>query len=102
MPKRGADAVTGIGDDMPEPHAQLEQPVEFLQRQLGLGQRPLPARWHADFGAACRIIGPGVGQGRLSTLREIRTGSIGIGLSTRYTASHHPSRRRLVTWPNVS
>ena len=33
---------------------------------------------------------------------EIRTGSSGIGPSTQYTASHHPSTRRLVTWPNVS
>ena len=38
----------------------------------------------------------------ISTLREIRTGSSGIGPSTQYTASHHPSTRRLVTWPNVS
>jgi hypothetical protein len=38
----------------------------------------------------------------LSTLREIETGSSGIGPSTQYMASHHPSMRRLVTWPNVS
>jgi hypothetical protein len=31
-----------------------------------------------------------------------RTGSSGIGPWTQYTASHHPSRRRSVTWPNVS
>jgi len=33
---------------------------------------------------------------------EIRTGSSGIGPSTHHKASHHPSRRRLVTWQNVS
>ena len=44
----------------------------------------------------------GCSKSRPSTLREIETGSSGIGPSTRYTASHHLAMRRWVTWPNVS
>ena len=62
LPERRADAVAGIGQHRAEAHAGLQQPLEFLQRDLRLRARRPERLGHAGALQALRILDPGVGQ----------------------------------------